>query len=350
MLALAPERPEGRLALGNYYLNVRNDTRRGARAVYPRAADGALIPSTRSSRRGRRSKPRALEAAFEHSGRGYKCSTPLSDAGRSHSRITLSLLRRYRRGGQRRRSRPDSRADCAGMVQIKAMIYLARGDLPGARRWSEEPSAGGAGDPCDRCSDGTGTSTGCSRSRSSSCCSGSRRARTTTTAPPGAWCWPRPMRSGVTRRERGSTPTRPDSRLKSSSGGRPRTPSSTRSTGWRWPTWAARAEAVREGEQRRSARAARRTGVPNGTYVRHQLVRIYLLVGEPEKAVDQLGAAAQDPLLSLTRLAQDRPDIRSTPWPSALPAALGSDGLRAWLKLRGSHPSNGAAYGAVNTV
>ena len=29
MLAVAPERPEGRVALGNYYLNVRNDTRRG---------------------------------------------------------------------------------------------------------------------------------------------------------------------------------------------------------------------------------------------------------------------------------------------------------------------------------
>ena len=40
-----------------------------------------------------------------------------------------------------------------------------------------------------------------------------------------------------------------------------------------------------------------------GPYFQHQLARIYILVGEPEKALDQLEPLLQDAVLSLAGLA-----------------------------------------------
>ena len=54
-----------------------------------------------------------------------------------------------------------------------------------------------------------------------------------------------------------------------------------------------KAEAVREG-QRGVALLPISRDASNGPYFQHQLVRIYLLVGEPEKALDQL-----EPLLKI---------------------------------------------------
>ena len=54
-----------------------------------------------------------------------------------------------------------------------------------------------------------------------------------------------------------------------------------------------KAEAVREGE-RGVALAPLTEGTLQGGYFRHQLVRIYLLVNEPEKALDRL-----EPLLKM---------------------------------------------------
>jgi tetratricopeptide (TPR) repeat protein len=54
-----------------------------------------------------------------------------------------------------------------------------------------------------------------------------------------------------------------------------------------------RAEAVREGEQAVALRPLSKDAYL-GAYVQHQLVRIYLLVGEPDKALDQL-----EPLLKV---------------------------------------------------
>jgi tetratricopeptide (TPR) repeat protein len=54
-----------------------------------------------------------------------------------------------------------------------------------------------------------------------------------------------------------------------------------------------RREAVREG-QRAVALMPTAKDAQNGPYIQHQLVRIYLLVGEPEKALDQL-----EPLLKM---------------------------------------------------
>ena len=58
-----------------------------------------------------------------------------------------------------------------------------------------------------------------------------------------------------------------------------------------------------------------------GAYLEHQLVRIYMLVGEPEKALDQLEPSAEDPVLPLARLAQDRPQLRPASQEPEVPEA-----------------------------
>ena len=80
-------------------------------------------------------------------------------------------------------------------------------------------------------------------------------------------------------------------------------------SGSRWPTWATRRR--QSGRASAAWRSCRSAAMPIvGPYVQHQLARIYLLVGEPEKALDQLEPLAQDPVLPLARLAQDRPQLR----------------------------------------
>jgi serine/threonine-protein kinase len=54
-----------------------------------------------------------------------------------------------------------------------------------------------------------------------------------------------------------------------------------------------KAEAIQEGERAVALWPVSRD-LNSGAYVQHQLVRIYMLVGEPEKAIDQL-----EPLLKL---------------------------------------------------
>ena len=58
-----------------------------------------------------------------------------------------------------------------------------------------------------------------------------------------------------------------------------------------------------------------------GAYLQHQLVRIYLLVGEPEKALDQLEPLLRMPYLPLARLASDRPHVRAAQGQPALRTA-----------------------------
>ena len=74
---------------------------------------------------------------------------------------------------------------------------------------------------------------------------------------------------------------------------RPRTRSATCSSGSRWPTWDRRRR--RSGRASAAWRSCRSAATPIvGPYLQHQLARIYLLVGEPEKALDQL-----EPLLKI---------------------------------------------------
>ena len=66
-----------------------------------------------------------------------------------------------------------------------------------------------------------------------------------------------------------------------------------------------KAEAIREGERAVEMLPSEKSAF-QGPYNVQQLARIYVIVGEPEKAIDQL-ESLQDPLLCLARLAQGRP-------------------------------------------
>ena len=81
--------------------------------------------------------------------------------------------------------------------------------------------------------------------------------------------------------------------MRSSSGRHPRTPQRHAYRGVALAYLGRKAEAIQEGSgASRSCPISRDALI--GAYLQHQLVRIYLLVGEPEKALDQL-----EPLLRM---------------------------------------------------
>ena len=94
-------------------------------------------------------------------------------------------------------------------------------------------------------------------------------------------------------RPRPSTPTRRGSPLRSRAGQRQRTRSATRCSGWPWPIWDGRQTRCGKASERWSCSRSAGTRY-SGPYYPLQLARIYLLVGEPEKAFDQL-----EPLLRM---------------------------------------------------
>ena len=66
----------------------------------------------------------------------------------------------------------------------------------------------------------------------------------------------------------------------------------------------------------------------SGAYYLHQLARIYTMVGEPDKAIDQLEELLKVPVLRFPGLAQDRPDVRSAAEEPAIPEAGGRAGTQ----------------------
>ena len=85
-------------------------------------------------------------------------------------------------------------------------------------------------------------------------------------------------------------------------------------------------EAIREG-QRGVALLPVAADAQAGPYTQHQLARIYILLGEPEKALDQLEPLLRIPVLSLAGVAQARPDLRSPAEEPAVPQAGGGEGI-----------------------
>ena len=139
----------------------------------------------------------------------------------------------------------------------------------------------------------TGTSTGCSTRRSSSCCCASRPSAFDDNRGAWGWRWPRPTRCGATPRGRASTPTRPGSPIEEQLRATPEDAQLHALHGVALAYLGRKAEAIRRASAAwRSCRSAK--DAYSGAYIQHQLARIYLLVGEPEKALDQL-----EPLLKI---------------------------------------------------
>jgi TolB-like protein/Flp pilus assembly protein TadD len=131
-VALAPERPEGQLALGEYQGLVRSDP---AQALAAYAAGLRVAPDNADLLAATARVEQVLgrwEAALAHFTRAQTLD-PRSVPTASRLGRTLLWLRRY----------PDAQAACdravalaptnVGVIEIRAMVALARGDLPAGR-------------------------------------------------------------------------------------------------------------------------------------------------------------------------------------------------------------------------
>ena len=291
VLALAPDRPEGRIALGYYYFRVPNDNRRAleqftlALRMAPNSVDALVSAGRAEQALGR------WEAAFEHFRRAQVLD-PRSRDGAVSAAITLLFLRRYPEAVAAA-DRGLTLAPTADLFQIKAMIYLARGHLAQARtvvrgaikqvepatlvtlfgwNWDlywvlEEPEQQLLLRLPPSAYDNNRSSWGLILAQTYALRGDLARARVYADS----------ARLAFEEQLRGAPQ---DAQLHAL-------------YGLAQAYLGREAEAVREGE-RAVALAPLAEQAWNGAYVRHQLVRIYLLVGEPEKAVDQL-----EPLLKI---------------------------------------------------
>ncbi len=83
-----------------------------------------------------------------------------------------------------------------------------------------------------------------------------------------------------------------------------------------------REEAIREG-QRGVALRSISSDAYSGPYIQHQLVRIYIVLGENEKALDALEPLLKVPVLPDPRVARDRPEFRPAEGKPALRETTG---------------------------
>ena len=325
-----PAEPGGPLALGDYYRCHRR-LERAARATTPRAraraqrCRPAARPGLAEQALGR------WDAAVEHFG-AARAWIPASAGTRQHARRCPALAAPVRRGdsGDRRGDRaPAGHRICVRETRPwstwPGATWPARARCwPAPGRTSDLPSSWPTWRP-------TGICTGCSDPE--------QRALLTRLTPAAfdgdAGTWGLAL-AGVyemegDRRRAPPTPTRPARRSSSSSRRRRRTLSGTFCSAWPWPTWA-------EGCRRsRKPSAASRSPASEDAmtvpYYQHQLVRDLHPgrgAGEGDRPARD---AAQDPVLPLARLAQDRSHLRSAAVESTVPAAGG--GNHCWASCGG---------------
>ena len=140
-LALAPDRPEGHMALGDYYRRIERDF---PRALTAYAAGQSQTAPNAELLRGRALAEEALgrfEAASEHYRQAYTLD-PRSPPTANAYAANLRYLRRYAEARE-----IDARAVALGPTYLRSLqgqvlTMLADGDLTGARRVLERPPAG----------------------------------------------------------------------------------------------------------------------------------------------------------------------------------------------------------------
>jgi serine/threonine-protein kinase len=291
VLALAPDRPEGPIALGHYFLRVPNDNRRAleqfslALRMAPNSVDALLSAGAAEQSLGR------WEAALEHFRRGRVLDPRSRSAGFSAA-ITLLFLRRYPEAIAAA-DRGLALAPTTDLFEVKAMIYLAQGDLAKARAVVRgamnqvEPAAlvtlfGWNWDLCWVLEE--------------------PEQQLLLRLPPSAYdnnraSWGLILAQTYALRgdEAGTRVYADSARLafEEQLQGAPKNAQLHALYGVALAFLGRTAEAMREGE-RAVELAPLDEQAANGAYVRHQLVRIYLLTGEPAKALDQL-----EPLLKI---------------------------------------------------
>jgi len=131
-LALAPSRPEGLMALGDYYRRVPNDP---SRAIEQYTKGLRLAPNNADLLRGLSIAEQSLgrwEQAVEHLRRGQSVD-PRSGSVASILGQALLWTRRYPEALPAYERAIELRPGNLQSLEGKAMLYLAQGDLPGAR-------------------------------------------------------------------------------------------------------------------------------------------------------------------------------------------------------------------------
>jgi TolB-like protein/tetratricopeptide (TPR) repeat protein len=140
-IALDPEHPDGYRALGDYYRRVPVDA---ARAVEHYAKGLALAPDDADLLRGvgiAEQSSGQWEQALEHL-RQSQSLDPRSSATAEALGVTLLWLRRYDEAMQALNHGLVLEPSSLQAIEDKAMVFLARGDLEGARAWLDEPPPG----------------------------------------------------------------------------------------------------------------------------------------------------------------------------------------------------------------
>ncbi|HEY7505170.1 MAG TPA: protein kinase [Gemmatimonadales bacterium] len=285
-LALAPDRPEGHMAMGEYLRRVEQDYA-GAIDAYSRGE--RLSPSNAELLRGIASAEQPLgrwDAALDHLRQAQRLD-PRS--GTTAQTLTQALL------GTRRYDEAQASADRWIAVtpdnplayEVKAMILASRGDVPGARAIVENPPAE---IPLTRFVAYISTYYEMFWLLSQ------EQQRLLLRLPPSEFD---DDRASWGLSIAGVATLMGDSRLARAYGdsariafeeqlrGAPDDAQLHVLYGVALAYTGRKAEAIREGERGVALRPMSKDAA-NGPYMQHQLARIYIMVGEPEKALDQL--------------------------------------------------------------
>ena len=304
--AAGAERPEIQLALGDYQQFVRIDAAAALAAYELGPPEGPDQRGTAQRHRPGRAEPRALAGRRRALRQGQRRRSPLG-AQRPPPGHRPALAPALSRGGCRLRSRAGDLAPHA-RCSIRARPWSAwlRATLPARASVLSKHSSGRRADGrSSRTLRPTGICSGCSTTTSSGCCSASRRRRSTTIGERGASPSRPPTRSGATTPRRAPTPTRPRAAFEEQIKATPDNAQLYVLLG------TALAYAGPQGRrdapgQARGRETADLKDAYQGAYIQHQLARIYILVGEPDKALDQLEPLLETAVLPLAALAQDR--------------------------------------------
>ncbi len=292
-IALAPDGPEGYVALGIYEVAVGND---GKRALEMFAQGMSIAPAgsdlLRTTARVEQSLGRWEEAA-EHFKRAERLDPHLTQIKKLLG-STLNYLRRYPEARQvLDRGLALAPADL-DLIEFKAMTFLAQGDLAGARAVLKAAPKEVTPDALVAYMANYGDLVWLLDEEQRDLLL--RLAPSAFDGDRGNWGVCLAETYAIRGDAAGVRTHAEEARkaLEENLRATPQDPQRHASLGLALAYLGRKEEAIREGERAVSLQPVTKDAV-EGPYNQHQLVRIYMLVGEPEKALDQLEALLKIP-------------------------------------------------------
>jgi serine/threonine-protein kinase len=291
-VALAPGRPEGQLALGDYYASVQNLSAEALAAYEAGLKTAAANPGLLTGSALAEQSLGRWEAALAHLERASQLD-PRSVATARRLSVTLLRLRRYPEAlaVTERGLRIDPSA--LDLVENLAMIHLAQDDLEGGRAVLRRVPAG---------VEPTALAAYIATYWDLFWLLDDAQQQLVLRLPPSAFADDRGNWGLVLAQTYHHRGDRARARIYADSAriafleqlaATPNDPQRHSLVGLSLAYMEKKAEAIRYGERALELMNPARDGY-TGPYIQHQLVRIYLLTGEPEKALDKL-----EPLLTL---------------------------------------------------